>query len=131
MDSGTNNLPARCKCCNKPFLSLARGNKANVCDLCFRTVNGRTTELNEYCKRNPEAELFQISKALNINVSEILSIINYNDAMSGNNSLNIDRSRSGLNTVGKIYNYEKEEERRLSRNNSSKLVSDLERFRRR
>lgn len=79
---------------------------------------------------NPEAELFQISKALNINVSEILSIINYNDAMNGNNGLNINRSESGLNTVGKIYSYEKEEERRLARNSSSKLVSDLERFRR-
>lgn len=129
MDPGTSNLPARCKCCNKPFLSLARGKRAHVCDLCFRTVNGRTTELNEYCKCNPQAELLQISKALNVNLSEVLSLINYNDAMNGNNNLNVDKSRSGLDTVGEIYNYEKEE-RRLARNSSSKLVSDLERFRR-
>ena len=129
MDSGLRNLSSRCIYCNQPFMSLSRGTKAHVCDACFRTTNGRIAELNAYCNEHPEAELSQISRALHIGLSDVISLINYSDAMNEKPSINPITEK--LNAARKFYNDEADQRRRMaSGNSSSKLVDDLKRFRR-
>lgn len=129
MDSGLRNLSSRCIYCNQPFMSLSRGSKVHVCDACFRTTNGRIAELNAYCTEHPGAELIQISRALHIGLSDVISLINYSDAMNEKPSINPITEK--LNAARKFYNDEADQRRRMaSGNSSSKLVDDLKRFRR-
>lgn len=131
MDSGAYSLSLKCRCCGKQFMSLARGRKAAVCDACFRTTNGRIAEIRNYCENNPKAELFQISKALNVSLSEVLGLINYNNEMGGDSIVNQGVAEKGSSITRKIYSEEREQERRrINRDSSSKLVADLGRFHR-
>lgn len=129
MDSGLRNLSSRRIYCNQPFMSLSRGSKAHVCDACFRTTNGRIAELNAYCNEHPGAELCQISRALHIGLSDVISLINYSDAMNEKPSINPITEK--INAARKFYNDEMDQRRRIAnRDSSSKLVDDLKRFRR-
>lgn len=130
MDSGLRNMSSRCIYCNQPFMSLSRGSKAHVCDACFRTTNGRIAELNAYCNEHPEAEISQISRALHIGLSDVISLINYSDAMNEKPSINPITEK--INAARKFYNDEMDQRKRIasSRDNSSKLLDDLRRFHR-
>lgn len=100
-----------------------------MCDFCFRTTNGKLTELKNYCQNNPKAELFQIARALSISLTEVISLINYNNSINSNSNFSSNVVVNGLNTARKIYNEEKEQERlRTERDSNSKLVEDLKRF---
>lgn len=112
-------------------MSLARGNGAAVCDACFRTTNGKIMEIKNYCTNNPRAELFQVSRALNVSLSEVMGLINYNNEMGGDSIINPSVAEKGAGVTRKIYNEEREQERlRAGRDSSSRLVEDLGRFRR-
>ncbi|MCX4326592.1 MAG: hypothetical protein OSJ45_04760 [Lachnospiraceae bacterium] len=130
MDSGIRNLSSRCLYCSQPFMSLSRGSKVHVCDACFRTTNGRIAELNAYCNEHPGAELIQISRALHIGLSDVISLINYSDAMNEKPSINPITEK--INAARKFYNDEMDQRKHTAsnRDNSSKLLDDLKRFRR-